>query len=58
MSNDKIAVENVNIPGRTSRVDAAKYWTMWQTMLQLFPRQATGLTRAKMRTASGRRLLP
>lgn len=49
--NDKITVENVNIPGRTSRVDAAKYQAMKEAMLRVLPPQAPGLTQNEMREA-------
>jgi hypothetical protein len=50
-SDDKIAVENVNVPGKTSRVNAAKYQAMKQAMLQVLPKEEPGLTQAEMREA-------
>jgi hypothetical protein len=47
----KITVENVNVPGKTSRVNAAKYQAMKQAMLQVLPREEPGLTQAEMRGA-------
>ena len=48
---DKIEVENVNVPSRTSRVNAAKYEAMKRAMLQVLPKQAPGLTQAEIREA-------
>ena len=46
---ERIEVENVNVPGRTSRVDAAKYRTMREAVLALLPNAAPGLTQAEIR---------
>lgn len=48
---DKITVENVNTPGKTSRVNAAKYTAMKEAMLRVLPREAPGLTQAEVREA-------
>jgi hypothetical protein len=48
---DKITVENVNVPGRTSRVSAAKYQAMKQATLQVLPKETPGLTQAEIREA-------
>ena len=48
-SDDRITVENVNVPGKTSRVSAAKYQAMKQVMLQVLPGAEPGLTQAEMR---------
>ena len=45
---EKIVVENVNVPGRTTRVNAAKYAAMKWAMLAVLPAQAPGLTQAEM----------
>ena len=50
-NDDKISVENVNVPGKTSRVNAAKYEAMKQAMLQVLPREEPGLTQAEIREA-------
>jgi hypothetical protein len=50
-SDDKITVENVNVPGKTSRVNAAKYQAMKQAMLQVLPNVEPGLTQAEIREA-------
>ena len=53
-SAEKIAIENVNSPGRTVRVDAAKYQAMKAAMLAVLPSTSPGLTAAEMK----QRLLP
>ncbi|MGD9049152.1 MAG: hypothetical protein PVF77_13935 [Anaerolineae bacterium] len=50
-SDDKITVENVNVPGRTSRVNAAKYRAMKDAMLRVLPKEAPGLTQSEVRDA-------
>ncbi|MEM7626511.1 MAG: hypothetical protein AAF333_13025 [Planctomycetota bacterium] len=41
---EKIEVENVNVPGHTSRVDKTKYDAMRQSLLAALPKRAPGLT--------------
>jgi hypothetical protein len=48
---DKITVENVNVPGKTSRVNAAKYFAMKQAMLHVLPKREPGLTQSEIREA-------
>lgn len=48
---EKIAVENVNIPGKTSRVNAAKYQAMKDAMLRVLPKKEPGLTQSEVREA-------
>jgi hypothetical protein len=50
-SDDRITVENVNVPGRTSRVNAAKYQAMKQAMLKVLPTEEPGLTQTQIREA-------
>ena len=50
-NDDKISVENVNVPGKTSRVNAAKYEAMKEAMFQVLPREEPGLTQAEIREA-------
>jgi hypothetical protein len=50
-SDNKIVVQNVNVPGKTSRVNAAKYHAMRRAMLRILPRQEPGLTQAEIREA-------
>jgi hypothetical protein len=51
VKNDKITVENVNVPGHTTRVDAAKYLAMKQAMLVVLSGVEPGLTQAEIREA-------
>lgn len=44
----KIEVENGNVPGRTTRVDAAKYTAMRKALLMVLPAESPGLTQAEM----------
>ena len=50
-SHDQVTVENVNIPGRTSRVNAAKYGAMRDAMVRVLPDDVPGLTQAEIREA-------
>jgi hypothetical protein len=43
-ADDKIIVENVNIPGHTTRVNAQKYHAMCQASLNALPANGPGLT--------------
>lgn len=45
---DRIVVENINVPGHTTRVDAAKYAAMRSALLKVLPGKAPGLTQAEM----------
>jgi hypothetical protein len=47
----KIAIENVNHPGRTSNVDAAMYEAMRKAVLKALPARGPGLTVAELRAA-------
>ena len=44
MPDDKIEIENVNKPGRSERVDRAKYQAMRKALLAALPDEAPGLT--------------
>ena len=46
---DKVEVENVNVPGRTTRVDAAKYRDARRALLASLPGASPGLTQAEIR---------
>jgi hypothetical protein len=48
---EKIAVKNVNVPGRTSRVNKAMYDAMKQAMWQVLPAESPGLTQKEIREA-------
>jgi hypothetical protein len=50
-SDDKIVVENVNVLGKTSRVNAAKYQAMKAAMLHVLPKAEPGLTQSEIREA-------
>lgn len=46
-----IAVENVNVPGSTSNVNAEKYEAMRVVLLKILPKKLPGLTQAEMASA-------
>ena len=46
---DKITVENVNVPGHTTRVNRAMYDAMKEALLAVLPAEAPGLTHNEMR---------
>ena len=43
-----VVVENVNCPGRTSNVDAVKYYAMKKALLKVLPKKPPGLTQREM----------
>ena len=45
---DRIAIENVNVPGRSTRVDAKKYAAMRLALLKVLPAKPPGLTQVDM----------
>jgi hypothetical protein len=47
----KITVENGNVPGYSSKVNAAKYAAMRQAILAVLPKSAPGLTQSEIRRA-------
>ena len=51
MAEAMIEVENVNTPGRTSRVNAAKYHEMHAALMAVFPTASPGLTQKEMTAA-------
>ena len=51
MPDDKIEVENVNTPGRTERVNRAKYEAMRSALLPVLPTDPPGLTVAEAKAA-------
>lgn len=53
---DKVEVENVNVPGRTTRVDAIKYGATRDALLRALPAAPPGLTQAEMIDATKRHL--
>lgn len=48
---EKVVVENVNVPGRTTRVNAGMYHAMKQAMLKVLPDGSPGLTQSEIREA-------
>ena len=48
---EMIEIENVNVPGRISNVNAEKYEAMRSVLLKVLPEEPPGLTQAEMRTA-------
>ena len=44
----RIEVESINVPGRTSRVNAAKYEAMRVALLRVLPATSPGLTQFEM----------
>lgn len=52
---EKIEVQNINTPGRTTRVDKAKYDAMYAAMMKVMPQSApglAGLTAAQIKEAA------
>ncbi len=47
-THEKVAVENINIPGRTSNVNASKYHEMKSAFLKVLPNEAPGLTQKEI----------
>ena len=45
---DMIEVENINVPGRVSRVNAVKYDALKKVLLEILPEKAPGLTQKEM----------
>jgi hypothetical protein len=48
---EKIEIENINVPGRTERVDRTKYLAMREALLAALPDKAPGLTVARAQEA-------
>ncbi len=48
---EKIAVENVNVPGKTTNVNAAKYNAMKKAFLKVLPRSSPGLAQKEIMQA-------
>jgi len=55
---EMIEIENVNHPGKTSRVDAAKYRLARAAMLKFLPKKEPGLTQSEMTAAMRAALSP
>ena len=50
-SDEKIVVENVNVPGQTTRVNKEMYQAMKAAMWQVLPTSSPGLTQTEIREA-------
>lgn len=50
MTDDKVAIENVNVPGQVTRVNAAKYNAMRDAMMQVM--SATPMTATAIKNAA------
>ena len=50
-ADDKIEIENVNVPGKSERVDRAKYTAMRKALLSVLPGRAPGMTAAEAKSA-------
>ncbi|WP_299919674.1 hypothetical protein [uncultured Roseobacter sp.] len=50
-SDDKIEIESITSPGRTERVNRAKYTAMREALLPVLPTAAPGMTVADAKTA-------
>lgn len=48
---EKITIENVNVPGNTARVSKQMYEAMQQAMWKILPVNPPGLTQSKIREA-------
>ena len=44
----KVEIANINVPGRTARVDAEKYEAMKSAILKVTPNEAPGITASEM----------
>jgi hypothetical protein len=55
---EKIEIESVTSPGRTERVDRAKYEAMRNALLSILPAEAPGVTVAEAKAALLPRLDP
>ncbi|GAB5560996.1 MAG: hypothetical protein SynsKO_26430 [Synoicihabitans sp.] len=50
-ASDKIEVENVNVPGHVTRVDAVKYAEMKRVLLKQLPHKSPGMTQSEVMDA-------
>jgi hypothetical protein len=48
---DRVTIQNVNVPGYSSTVDAGMYNAMKKALLKVLPGRAPGLTQSEMFTA-------
>lgn len=47
----RVAVQNINVPGRTVQLDATKYEAMKRAILAVLPTRAPGLNQMEIRQA-------
>jgi hypothetical protein len=45
---EKVEISNINVPGRTAKVDAEKYEAMKSAILKVTPKKAPGITASEM----------
>lgn len=50
---EMIAIENVNVPGRTTHVNARKYTAMREILLKVLPTDEPGVTQVEMAASVG-----
>lgn len=55
---EKVTVENINTPGKTTRVDAAKYEDMKRAMRAVIPSQTPGMSANEIKDAAKPLLSP
>ncbi len=48
---EKIEIENINVPGRVERVNRAKYLAMKEALLAVLPNASPGMTAAETKAA-------
>jgi len=48
MKEETINIENINVPGKTTRVNAAKYQAMRSALLKVIPENGEGVTHKEM----------
>jgi hypothetical protein len=58
LADDKIEIESITTPGRTERVNRAKYTAMRDALLRVLPDAPPGLTVAQAKTALLEHLSP
>jgi hypothetical protein len=51
MAEDRIEIQNINTPGRTERVNRAKYEAVRDALLQVLPSEQPGMTPGDAKTA-------
>ena len=54
--NKKVAIENINLPGKSTNVDAIKYEAMKEAFLAILPKSAPGFTQQEIQEKVNDRL--